>query len=418
MIRKLRWNVVVLIVIGVGLTLFIMKPFHRNSLPTQTVTMTVPTQTTAHSTPKEPSLVWKKITIQPGDSLARIFSRLHIRSTDLVDILKQQKTLTLLHPGDIIELQVDPQHRLQKIKYSLNSTQIALLERQDSHFVKKTILKPITTTLAFKSVTIHHTLYRDAQQSGLTYTMIQQLKNIFEGSVNFSRDIHPGDHFSLLYEELYVAGKKIKNGNIMAASFTCLNKIHQAIRYTYPIAHTGYYTPDGQAVESRFLRNPLQYKRISSHFNRHRFDPVVHKTRPHLGTDFAAYRGTPIKSVGDGKIIFIGKDGGYGKTIKIRYGKHYKALYGHMWRFAKNITLHSDVRKGQTIGYVGETGWATGPHLHFGFYVNGKARDWLTMPLPADKSIPHNYYTHFLASSKRLLAQLKLYQQTKLASND
>src|SRR3990167_10928182 len=117
MIRKLRWNVVVFIVIGVGLTvLFVMKPFHRNSLPTQTVTITVPTQTTAHSTPKEPSLVWKKITIQPGDSLARIFSRLHIRSTDLFDILKQQKTLTLLHPGDIIELQVDPQHRLQKIK--------------------------------------------------------------------------------------------------------------------------------------------------------------------------------------------------------------------------------------------------------------------------------------------------------------
>lgn len=170
-------------------------------------------------------------------------------------------------------------------------------------------------------------------------------------------------------------------------------------------------------MEARFLRAPLHYKRISSYFSYNRYDPVLHKIRPHLGVDFAAPLGTPIQSIGEGQIIFTGRDGGYGMTIKVRYGHHYLALYGHMLRFAK-LHLNKWVHKGEIIGYVGKSGWSTGPHLHFGFYINGKPQNWLAMKLPKDQSIPRKYEKPFLNTAKQLLAELHLHQDTQLASNN
>lgn len=419
MTAKPSWKSIALLTIVVGIGVAITLFFLPGKTMHPVAAVTPPIKQTKHAIndKKQQPIHWQKVIVQAGDSLDGIFSRLKINHRDLAEILQQHKSLALIHPGDELYFQIDQNHRLLKMQYAIDSLQTAILQKKNNHFITKLQHKPTTTILSFKAVTIHHSLYQDAKYAGLTHKLIHQLKSIFEGSVNFSRDIHPGDRFALLYQEFYVNGKKFRNGNIMAASLTCKNKTYHAIRYTYPIAHTGYYTPDGHAVESRFLRKPVKYKRISSHFSRHRLDPVIHRVHPHLGIDFAAYRGTPIKSIGDGKVIFIGRDGGYGKAIKVRYGKHYVALYGHMSRFAKNVKFHTRVHKGQVIGYVGKTGWATGPHLHFGFYVNGKARDWLSMKMPTGKSIPSSHFAHFLAASKRLLAQLKLYQQTKLAAN-
>lgn len=364
-----------------------------------------------------PSLAWQKVVVKKGDTLAAIFSRLKIGQGDLIRLIKQHKSLAALRPNETLYFQIKPPHQLFALKYPLSTAKIMMITRQDKHFAGKIYHKPVTTTLAYKSLTIHHSLSQDAKKAGLSYQMISELQTIFGGKVNFSRDIHQGDRFDFLYQEKSIDGKKYRDGDIVAAEFNHRGKVNEAIRYTYPVKHTAYYTPDGRGVEPRFLRAPLHYKRISSHFSYHRYDPVVHKVRPHLGVDFAACKGTPIKSIGDGRVVFIGRDGGYGKAVKIRYGRHYLALYGHMWHFAK-IKLHQWVHKGQIIGYVGETGWATGPHLHFGFYINGKAKNWLAMKLPAGRSIPQNYEKRFLNKAKQLLAELHLHQDTQLAANN
>lgn len=352
----------------------------------------------------------KKIIVQRGDSLAAIFIRLKIYQ-------KQCKLLATLHPHQILYSQIKLPYQLMTLKYPLLTDKTLMILREENHFIKKIPRNPILTTLVYKTCTIYHFLSRDSKKAELTARMLYKLQTIFIRKVNFSLDLHQGDRFNFLYQKEYIDGKKYYDGAIIAAEFIHQGKVDQVVRYTYPIQHTAYYTPDGRGIEARFLHTPLHYKRISSHFSYHRFDPVLHRIRPHLGIDFAANIETPIQSIGEGNVVFIGKDGGYGKTIKIAYGRHYVALYGHMSRFEK-IKLHEWVRKGQIIGYVGKSGWATGPHLHFGFYVDGKPRDWLAMKPPIDQSIPRSYEKSFLVTAKQLLAELHLHQDTQLAANN
>lgn len=424
MTRKLGWKITILIVtFMVFLIATLVILLHNDvsklkSKPT-TVALSISKTTslhTKHST--KTKLAWHKITVQRGDALATIFNRLNIKQSDLFMVVKHHKKITMLHPGETIYLQIDAQHHLQGLKYPLSSIKTLQLTRQGGQFMSEVNKKSETATLSFKTVVIDHSLIDAANHAGLTRKMIGQLETIFGGSINFARDIHAGDRFSMLYREYFVNGKKTRDGNIIAAEFTNRGKTYKALRYTYPIDHSGYYTPDGHGVEARFLRNPLHYKYISSRFSYHRMDPVVHRMQPHLGVDFAARKGTPIKSIGDGRIVFIGKDDGYGNAIRIRYGRHYEGFYAHMNHFAKNMHLHKYVHKGQVIGYVGETGWATGPHLHFGFFINGIAKNWLAMKLPTGVSIPRSYMKGFAATSKRLLATLQLYQNTELAANN
>ena len=364
-----------------------------------------------------PLLKWQKMIVQKGDALAAILTRLKIDQRDLFQVVKQHKSPATLHLHQILYFQIKPPHQLIALQYPLSTTEILTIIREGKHFTEKISRNPVSTTLAYKTFTIYRSLSRDFKKAGLTAHMLCELQIIFGGKVNFSRDLHQGDRFNFLYQEEYIDEKKYCSGDIIAAEFIHQGKVSQAVRYTYPIQHTAYYTPDGRGVEARFLHAPLHYKRISSHFSCHRFDPVLHRIRPHLGIDFAANVGTPIKSISEGSVVFIGKDGGYGKTVKVEYGRHYVALYGHMSRFAK-MKLYAWVHKGQIIGYVGESGWATGPHLHFGFYVDGKPRDWLAMKLPTDQSIPRSYEKPFLATAKQLLAELHLHQDTQLAANN
>ena len=363
------------------------------------------------------SLKWKKIIVQKIDALAIIFTQLKINQRDLLQVIKQYKLLATLHPHQILYFQIKLPHQLAALKYPLSTTETLMIIRKGNCFTKEISHNPISKTLAYKTFMIYHSLNRDSKKAGLTARMIRELQTIFGRKVNFSRDLYRGDRFNFLYQEEYIDGKKYYDGDIIAAEFIHQGKVSQVVRYTYPIQHTAYYTPDGRSIEARFLHTPLHYKRISSYFSYHRFDPVLHRIRPHFGIDFAANIETPIESIGEGNVVFIGKDGGYGKTVKVKYGHHYVALYGHMSRFEK-IKLHEWVHKGQIIGYVGESGWATGPHLHFGFYVDGKPHDWLAMKLPVDQSIPRGYEKPFLTTAKQLLAELHLHQDTQLAANN
>ncbi|MDZ7737127.1 MAG: peptidoglycan DD-metalloendopeptidase family protein [Gammaproteobacteria bacterium] len=199
---------------------------------------------------------------------------------------------------------------------------------------------------------------------------------------------------------------KVKDGPIIAAEFQNRGRTLRAVRYTTPDGRTDYYADDGRSMRKAFLRTPMDVYRISSHFDPNRRHPVMNTIRAHKGTDYAAPTGTPIKASGDGRIIHIGRKGGYGNAIILKHGGRYTTLYGHMSRFAEGLHNGSRVEQGQTIGYVGSTGLATGPHLHYEFRVNGVHKDPVKVELPKADSIPEKLQADFKQSTQPLLAEL------------
>ncbi len=363
------------------------------------------------------NLSWHRVIVTKGDSLIHIFSQFQVSYHRIHKMLGQpnaKKYLGELYIGQTFYLYVDLKKELIILKYPINKDKTLYVYRDHQKINTVVEKKPLTTALIYKSGIIKRSFSAATRDAGLTYHMTLQLNNIFAGTVNFNR-LHAGDRFNVLYKEYYLNGKKDHPGNIIAASFTHYGKTYKAVRFTYPHNHTGYYTPKGRGVEPLFLKAPVNYKRISGHFTFHRYDPVLRIMHPHLGIDYAAAYGTPIKSIGDGKVIFRGKKGGYGKAVVIRYSRKYRALYGHMSHIATHLRIHKHVKKGQIIGYVGSTGWSTGPHLHFEMYVYGIPRNPLKMKFVGGKSIPKNYLHQFHKQAKALLTKLKLHKGPELA---
>lgn len=361
---------------------------------------------------------WQRMTITDGDSMAKIFKRLKLSYAELQIIFRNaiaKKYLTAIRPGQLIYLQISKKNQLERIKYKIDDSATLFITKSNNDYKINIQKQTLTSALKYKSHVIHHSLAQAAQACGITHKLYAQLLNIFQGTINFNRDLHRGDHFSILYREYYINGKKNHPGNILAAKFTCGNKIYQAIRFQDSNHHVGYYAPNGHSLKPLLILPPLKYKRISSRFNYHRMDPYLHKVHPHLGIDYAAKLGTPVHSLGNGKVTFIGKDDGYGNAIIIHYGHKYKALYGHLNRFAKNLHRGTYVHQGQVIGYVGDTGWSTGPHLHLSIYAWGIARDPLKLHFPKEKSIAKRDQARFLNESKAILTELQLYEGPALA---
>ncbi len=373
---------------------------------------------TAAKKSTEISTTWQTVTIKSGDTLKSIFVKHHIPKHELWALIKlHNRKLTLLIPGHKLNFLMDRHYQLEALRIPLGADQAIEFTKVQNHFTQKVIHFPMVAKLSFKSGIVNHSLLASMGQAGISNKLSHQLVNIFQSKINFKRDVHPGDRFSILYKDYYINGRKHHSGDIVTAEYTTRNHTYQAIRFSYPKDHADYYTPEGKSLAHRFLPYPVHFKRISSHFSHNRMDPILHRRQAHLGIDFAAYKGTPIKSIGNGRITFIGHDHGYGNAIKVRYDRHYSALYGHMEYFAKNLKLHQYIHRGQTIGFVGSTGWSTGPHLHFSFDFNGIPEDWLTLKPPSNPPIPRKYHYQFIKIKQTLLAALELYQATALAAN-
>ncbi|MBL4606249.1 MAG: peptidoglycan DD-metalloendopeptidase family protein, partial [Pseudomonadales bacterium] len=232
-------------------------------------------------------------------------------------------------------------------------------------------------------------------------------------------DIRGGDSFDIVYEELFLDGKKHKNGKILAANFFNQGKRFSAIYYEKINKEGSYFTANGGSVRKEFTRTPVDFARVSSRFNLKRKHPVLHTIRAHRGVDYAASRGTPIKATGDGKVILAGRKGGYGKTVVIKHGQRYTTLYAHLNGYARGIRSGKRVRQGQIIGYVGSTGMATGPHLHYEFRINGVHRNPLTVKLPRANPLNGEEKQRFLAQTNHLRQQLLAFaSQRTLAMNE
>lgn len=422
--RKLLLIVILLLIVTMTVALWSIR--HPRKQPHPGQVKVLPVKGNLHSwwPIGKKTIHWKLITIKSGDSLAKIFSKLRIPYNELEQILRLQAAkqhLTHLKPGQKLyfDLSITPnkQNHINEIKFSISSSKTLYIKKQGKKFTATLISEPMTATLEFKSGVIHHSLAVAARRAGLTRRLYSELLSIFQGDINYSRNLRSGDHFAILYKEYYVDGKKDHPGHIVAADFTNHGKTYRAVRFTYPKDHTAYYTPAGRGIKPLFIIPPIKYKFISSGFQYHRLDPVTHTYRPHLGIDYAANYGTPIRSIGEGKVIFANKHEGYGNAVEVRYDHKYKALYAHMEHIARNIHSGEEVKQGEVLGYVGSTGWSTGPHLHFEMYVYGIPRNPLNMKFPNGKPIPKSYEAKFLQRAKSLLANLNLHEQSDRASN-
>jgi murein DD-endopeptidase MepM/ murein hydrolase activator NlpD len=359
-----------------------------------------------HLDPKE----WSEHTVRSGDNLAKLFQRAKIKPQQLGELMKSGddvKTLRRIFPKDTIRLLKDDSGILQALHYDIDEKSYLLVERKQGELVAKKIEHEIEIRQAHASGEIESSLFLAAQKAGISQNVIMELANIFGWDIDFVLDIRKGDSFTVLYEEEYLNGEKIADGDILAADFVNDGKIYRAVRYTNPQTNqTEYFTPDGKSMRKAFLRSPVNFARISSRFSTGRYHPVLHKVRAHKGVDYAAKSGTPIKAAGDGKVIFKGKKGGYGKVMIVQHGSKYTTLYAHLKTYNRNLRVGSRVKQGQTIAYVGQTGLATGPHLHYEFRVNGVHRNPLTVKLPDSQPVPKRYMADFDLMTSPVIAQL------------
>lgn len=372
--------------------------------PAAPETAEAPTDTQTGNT-----LNWKERLIKQGDTLAAIFKELDLAPSLLHAIVNSSKAaarLAHIRPGQQLRLALDENGELQQIILQRDRISSLNIKRTGSGYQAEEHSREVERREAVAQGHIVSSLFVDGQKAGLSDAQIMELATIFGWDIDFALELREGDQFYVIYEEIYLDGEKLGNGPILAAEFINQGKTYRAIRYTDSSGDTAYYDPDGHAKRRAFIRTPVKFARISSGFTRKRWHPVLKKWRSHKGVDYAAPRGTPVKATGNGKVVFRGKKGGYGNVIFLRHGGKYTTVYGHLSRFARGLKTGSKVKQGQIIGYVGSTGLATGPHLHYEFRINGVHRNPLTVKLPKTVRLPKKEMARFLEQVRPVIAQL------------
>lgn len=389
---------------------------------------TQPRQTATAKADSEPAapvqaqqLDWTNVEIESGDTLSLAFERYNLSYRDSLAIAhlpKHGSRFTRgLKTGDSFKVKANSTGQVLALDFPLDEIRTLQLRRTDSGFSTQIAEAEVERRNAYAVGSINTSFYVDALEAGLSDKLIMNLARIFGWDIDFVLDIRAGDRFVVVYDEIYHQGEKIRDGEILAAEFHTQGRSLKALRYTNNEGKTAYYAPDGRVMKKAFLRVPMDTFRVSSPFNLRRKHPVLNRIRAHEGTDYAAPTGTPIKAAGDGKIAFRGRKGGYGNLIEIRHNNRISTRYGHMSRFRSGLGVGSHVRQGQIIGYVGQSGLATGPHLHYEFREYGAPRNSETVALPKADPLPKKYMPEFKQKSAPLLAQLEALERIQVASN-
>jgi murein DD-endopeptidase MepM/ murein hydrolase activator NlpD len=355
-----------------------------------------------------PGLASVDVVVRRNDTLEAIFRRLEVRLSDLADlraIADVRHALDRLMPGDALRLKLRD-GALFALERDLSLTERLRVTRGPSGFDARIVARPIERRVVLAQGAIDSSLFEAGDAAGLQDASILQFAHIFGWDVDFAQGLRAGDRFAVSYEQLWQDGRFVQDGAILAASFSNQGRDIRAVRFIGPDGAAGYYTPDGHSMQRAFLRAPLEFRRVSSGFSRSRWHPVLERMRAHEGTDYAAPAGTPVYAAGDGRVLLAGQQGGYGNVIRIGHGGGIETVYGHLSRFAAGLRAGKDVRQGETIGYVGQTGLATGPHLHYEYRVGGRYQDPQRVRLPDANPIDPALRTAFEAQAARELAGL------------
>ncbi len=361
---------------------------------------------------------WQKLSVEAGDSLATLFRSAGLDADDTHAVLnahERASALRRLHPGEVIAVRIDEQGQLLGLRYGLTEGETLELTRAESGYEASIHTVELERRIHHSSAIIRSSLFDAGSRVGLEDELLLDIAGIFRWDIDFALDIRRGDAFTIIYEAYYRNGDKVRNGNILAAEFVNRGQTFRAVRYSNDAQQANYYDPQGRAMRKTFLRSPVDFTRVSSEFARNRLHPTLGKRRAHLGTDYAASTGTPIKATGDGRVVHRGWKGGYGRTIVLKHAGRYTTLYAHMSGFRGGLSRGDYVEQGQTIGYVGSSGRSTGPHLHYEFRVNGRHRDPQRVDLPSAKPIPERLRAAFQSQTDQLLSRLDIYSRIRLA---
>lgn len=354
------------------------------------------------------------VTVKKGDTLTHIFRRVGLGPGQVHQVSQLNSTtkiLARLKPGQIFDFIIDDNGQLQQVTYHADKINKLIIRTSNGKLEAFKEKREYDKNIAHTSSIINTSLFDAANKAGLSDKLTMELAHIFGWDIDFALDIRKGDQFTLIYEKLFLDGEHIRDGNILAAEFINQDKAFKAIRYSNKNLEGNYYSETGSSMRKAFLRSPVDFTRISSKFG-NRLHPIHKKWKSHKGVDYAAPRGTPIKAAGAGKIIWRGRKGGYGKTVIIKHANRYSTLYAHMSNYNRKAKLGTRVKQEQVIGYVGSTGSATGPHLHYEFRVNDVHRNPLTVKLPNAASLPKQYRADFKAKSRPLIARLNAIRNT------
>lgn len=377
-----------------------------------TLPLDLPAATAQPVTAAGDALPWQTATVKSGDTLSHIFSRVGLGGRPLQEVLalgQDIAALAQLRPDQKIRFRLDSGRQLQELRYDVYEDSLHI-QRVGDALQATNIRHDLETRPRYATGTIESSLFQAADQAGISDNMTFAVADIFGWDIDFAQDLRVGDKFTVIYDEHYVAGEKIRDGSILAAEFTNRGTTYRAIRFDDGSDQVNYYTPEGLSMRKAFLRTPVKFSRISSGFTLARYHPVLHRMRAHKGVDYAAPTGTPIRASSSGKVIFRGVKGGYGNTIILQHAGKYTTLYAHMARFAHDLRQGDKVQQGEVIGYVGKSGLATGPHLHYEFRIAGAHHNPLTVPLPKAEPIMAKYKPAFTAEAQRLIAQMELFK--------
>jgi murein DD-endopeptidase MepM/ murein hydrolase activator NlpD len=345
---------------------------------------------------------------QRGDTLANFLARLGIAEPHAAR-LARVRVLRELRTGTDVRAEVAPDGTPQALRFLAERERLVeVLAEGDGFRVAERALE-LDTRTTMKAGVIRSSLFAAADAAGVPDAVAVQLADVFGGDIDFHRDLRKGDRFAVVYEMLTHAGRPVRAGRVLAAEFVNQGRTYRAVRYD-----GGYYTPEGGNLRKTFLRAPLEFSRVSSGFGK-RLHPLFRTWRAHEGVDYAAPTGTKVRATGDGIVEFVGDKGGYGKLVVLRHGGSYSTAYAHLSRFAPGLRRGARVAQGDTLGHVGQTGWATGPHLHYEFRVGGVPRNPRTIALPAGQPVPAASLAAFRGEAGPRLAQLDLLADSRLA---
>ena len=346
--------------------------------------------------------------VRKGENLSVIFEEKNVPLNTAYQIfdLDKSELLSNIIPGDIMVFNYigDDLFSIEIMKDQINSI---IIKTENKISIEK-VKKQTEVITSFGNGSIVSSFYSDAKSVGIPDSIIMDFAYIFGWDIDFIFDVRKGDKFSVIFETDYSQGEKISSGDIIFAEFVNKNERFIAQRFYDDIQGKQYFNEHGDNIKKAFLRAPLDFAYISSHFNPNRMHPILHKIKAHNGVDYAAKRNTPIKASGDGLISFIGRQSGYGRTIEIKHGGNIKTLYAHLERFNTKLKVGSKVKQGEVIGYVGDSGQATGTHLHFEFWQDQIRTDPVKVKLPSAKPVNKAQIEEFrnlLNSSLRKLGE-------------
>ncbi len=357
-------------------------------------------------TPSELSTI--RVIVSRNDTLDHIFRKLALSLADLASLRSLpgiRAHLDRLRPGETLTLTAKSGN-LVGLERRLNIDQTLKVDRSQQGFTANVLQNPLATRTRTINGSIDSSLFESMAGAGGHDQTALSLADIFGYDIDFVLDIRPGDTFTVTYTEVLQDGKYLQDGPVLAARFVNQGKEYLAVRYVGPAGNPDYYSPEGRSLHKAFLRAPLEFTRVSSPFSLHRLHPILNTIRAHKGVDYAAPIGTPVRAAGDGRVLFAGRRGGYGNLVELDHSRGITTVYGHLSRFAAGLHPGQHVSQGQVIAFVGMTGLATGPHLHYEYRVDGVFKNPQTIKFPEALPIDGPQRADFLAKSAPLLASL------------